>query len=224
VSQRTLGSDGARTVLANRNCETGALTNIFYGPVADYVETAVEVTRLISQVAVVRVPSDGGEENETIELMGGLATFDRPGCLASLASEGALPVELRQGRTVAFGSRFFLDRGTDVAVLDGPVRLERSADSEGEGDAISASADGMTFDVTRERATLIGNVRVTSGERESSADRFELDEEAGIAVLSGEPAFSRRGGEEVRGNRLRYDLDTNEVTAIGGIFATFELD
>jgi lipopolysaccharide export system protein LptA len=224
VSQRTLGSDGARTVLANRNCEAGVLTNIFYGPVEGFVETAVEQTTIVSQLAVVRVPSDGAEGDETIELQGGIARFDRPGCLSDVDRDGAAAVVLRQGRTIAYGSRFFLDRGTDVAVLDGPVRLERSADPNGDGDAIAASADAMTFDVTRERATLVGNVQVTSGGRESRADRFELDEEEGVAVLIGEPAFSRRGGEEVRGNRLRYDLDTNEVTAVGGIFATFTLE
>jgi lipopolysaccharide export system protein LptA len=82
----------------------------------------------------------------------------------------------------------------------------------------------MTFDVERERATLIGDVVVTSGERTSTADELELDEAAGVAILTGAPAVSRRGSDEVRGSTLRYDLETDEVVATGSVFATFELD
>jgi lipopolysaccharide export system protein LptA len=264
VSQRTAGTDGARTVLANRNCEEGVLTNVFFGPVAGYVETAFDETVLVSQVAVVRVPreragagdagstpstdaaearsddasssnaddassssaddaSSSSADDETVELFGGLVTFDRPGCIAEVDASAALPVELRQGRTTVFGERFFLDRGTDIATMDGPVSLTRAA-AEGDDRApLEATADAMTFDVEREQATLIGSVVVTSGERVSEADRLELDEAAGTAVLSGSPAVSRRGADEVRGNTLRYDLETDEVVAIGAISATFEV-
>jgi len=64
---------------------------------------------------------------------------------------------------------------------------------------------------------------VTSGERVSEADRLELDEAAGVALLTGSPAVSRRGGDEVRGNALRYDLETDEVVATGAVSATFEI-
>jgi lipopolysaccharide export system protein LptA len=272
IAQRTAGSDGARTVLANRNCEEGVLTNVFFGPVAGYVETSFDETVLLSQVAVVRVPREqaedgpaapgrgespddaaddpadpdattdaadeapaagdpadadaptGSDDDETVELYGGRVTFDRPGCIAEVDAEDALPVELRQGRTTVLGGRFFLDRGTDVATMDGPVSLTRAP---AEGDArppLEATADQMTFDVERERATLIGSVVVTSGERVSEADRLELDEAAGVALLTGSPAVSRRGPDEVRGNTLRYDLETDEVVAIGAVSATFEVE
>ena len=250
VSQRTAGADGARTVLANRNCEEGVLTNIFFGPVAGYVETAFDETVLVSQVAVVRVPreraattgddtapplddassssaddaSSSGADDETVELFGGLVTFDRPGCIAALDAAEALPVELRQGRTTVFGGRFFLDRGTDIATMDGPVSLTRAAAEGDDRPPLEATADTMSFDVEREQATLIGSVVVTSGERVSEADRLELDEAAGTAILTGSPAVSRRGADEVRGNTLRYDLETDEVVAIGAISATFEVD
>jgi lipopolysaccharide export system protein LptA len=259
VSQRTAGTDGARTVLANRNCEEGVLTNVFFGPVAGYVETAFDETVLVSQVAVVRVPREraGGDtdatpaadpsqaaaaspptddasssaddassssaDDETVELFGGLVTFDRPGCIAEVDAAEALPVELRQGRTTVLGERFFLDRGTDIATMDGPVSLTRAAAEGDDRPPLEATADAMSFDVEREQATLIGSVVVTSGERVSEADRLELDEAAGTAVLTGSPAVSRRGADEVRGNTLRYDLETDEVVAIGAISATFEV-
>ena len=268
IAQRTAGSDGARTVLANRNCEEGVLTNVFFGPVAGYVETSFEETVLLSQVAVVRVPreraaagatdaeaaadptgsadpagsgdgatpeaaadapndaadAEASGDEETVELYGGRVTFDRPGCIAEVDAEDARPVELRQGRTTVLAGRFFLDRGTDVATMDGPVALTRAPAEGDDRPPLEATADEMTFDVERERATLIGAVVVTSGERVSEADRLELDEAAGVALLTGSPAVSRRGADEVRGNALRYDLETDEVVAIGAVSATFEVD
>lgn len=236
VEQRTAGADGARTLLANRNCEPGVLTNVFFGPVPGYVVTRVDATELVSQLAVVRVPQrapdaatpadpdaatpDDGDE--TLELYGGLATFDRPGCLEAVDAQDALPVELRQGRTTITGARFFLDRGTDVATMDGPIALTRRA--EGEAPALEATADALAFDVAAERATLTGAVTITSGARVSSADRLELDEAAGVAVLTGSPAVSRRGADEVRGDVLRYDLETDDVVVLGRVSARFEVD
>ncbi len=233
VEQRATGAEGARTVLANRNCEPNVLTNLFYGPVPGFVVTRVDETVLVSQFARVRVPSpaaddassgDGGspDDDETIELLGGTATFDRPGCLETLEPEGARPIELRQGRTVVTGARFFLDRGTDLASMDGPVALTRAAADD--GPPLEATAAALTFDVGTESATLTGDVVVTSGERVSRADRLELDEEAGVALLTGSPAISRRGDDEVRGSTLRYDLETDDVVVIGGVSASFEVD
>ena len=190
---------------------------------AGYVETRFDETLLLSQIAVVRVPRAESEDDETVELYGGAATFDRPGCLADVDASDARPVELRQGRTTILGARFFLDRGTDVATFDGPVSLERAAAEGDDRPPLQATADSMTFDVETEQATLLGAVVVTSGTRVSSADRLELDEAAGVALLSGAPAVSRRGADEVRGSTLRYDLETDEVVAKGAVFATFEI-
>lgn len=258
VEQRTTGAEGARTVLANRNCEEGVLTNLFFGPVPGYVVTRFDATELTSQLAIVRVPrpaTDGGDAvaapdeaaavspeetadvapdtaaddvanepaaDETIELLGGTATFDRPGCLEAVDPRGARAVELLQGRTTVRGARFFLDRGTDVATMDGPVALTRRA--EGGGPALEATADALEFDVSDERATLTGAVTITSGDRVSTAGRLELDEVAGVAILTGSPAVSRRGPDEVRGDVLRYDLETDDVVVVGNVSASFEVD
>ncbi len=231
VEQRTTGAEGARTVLANRNCEEGVLTNLFFGPVPGYVVTRFDATELTSQLAIVRVPQpaagddlddEPASDDETVELLGGTATFDRPGCLEAVDPEGARPVELLQGRTTVRGVRFFLDRGTDVATMDGPITLTRRA--EGDGPALEATSDSLEFDVSDERATLSGAVTITSGDRVSTADRLELDEEAGVALLAGSPAISRRGSDEVRGDVLRYDLETDDVVVVGNVSATFEVD
>jgi lipopolysaccharide export system protein LptA len=219
VEQRALAAEGARSILGAGNCEEGMSVTLFYGPPPGFVLTRVDETRLTSTVALVRVPDDDGDE--TLELFGGAATIER-GCLVEVAEGDAERVVLEQGRTTVTGSRFFLDQGTDVAEMNGPVLLERRNDA---GDlALEASSSSLTFDVATERATLVGDVVVTSDERVSTAERLELDEAAGVALLTGSPAVSRRNGDEVRGATLRYDLETDDVVVTGGIQATFEID
>lgn len=220
VVQRALAADGARSILNNPNCEDGVRTNLFLGPPPGYVETTIEATRLTSAIAIVRVPD--GDDDETIELLPGRATVDRPGCLEDVEDVDAAPVTLEQGRTTVTGSRFFLEQDTDLARMDGPVALSRASDDGAV--TLEASADTLVLDVKTEVATLEGDVMVTSDDRVSRADRLELDEAAGIALLTGDPAVSIRGDEEVRGRTLRYDLETDDVVAIGAVGATFEID
>lgn len=220
VVQRALAADGARSILNNPNCEDGVRANLFFGPPPGFVETTIDATRLTSAIAVVRVPD--GDEDETIELLPGRASFDRPGCLAGVeAVEGGVVV-LEQGRTTVLGSRFWLEQDTDLARMDGPVTLSRSSDDGAV--TLEASAQTLLLDVSTEVATLEGEVVVTSDDRVTRADRLELDEDAGIAFLQGDPAVSVRGGDEVRGQTLRYDLETDDVIAIGGVEGRFEVD
>ena len=220
VVQRALASDGARTILNNPNCEPDVRTNLFVGPPPGFVETTIEASRLTSSIAIVRVPD--GDEDETIELLPGRASIDRPGCLEAIDDEDAEPVVLEQGRTLVTGSRFWLEQDTDVARMDGPVALTRR--SEDGAVTLEASADALLLDVSTDVATLAGGVVVTSDERVSRADRLELDEAAGVALLTGDPAVSVRGGEELRGRELRYDLETDDVVAVGAVGARFEID
>jgi lipopolysaccharide export system protein LptA len=220
VEQLARAADGARTILGNENCEEATRVTLFYGPAPGVVQTRVDETRLTSTVALVRVPNDEGDE--TLELFGGRATIDRRGCLEEIDGDEAELVVLEQGRTTVTGTRFFLDQGTDLADMDGPVLLERRDESGTVG--LEATSRGLTFDVATERATLVGDVVVTSDQRVSTAERLELDEAAGVALLTGSPAVSRRGSDEVRGMVLRYDLDTDDVIVTGGVEATFEID
>ncbi len=220
VVQRALASEGARSILNNPNCEPEIRTHLFVGPTPGSVETTIDATRLTSAIAIIRVPD--GDGDETIELLPGRATIDRPGCLEAIDDEDADPVVLEQGRTRMTGTRFWLEQDTDLARLDGPVALTRR--SEDDAVTLEASAASMLLDVRTEVATLEGDVVVTSDERVSRADRLELDEVAGIALMTGSPAVSIRGEEEVRGSSLRYDLETDEVIATGAVGARFEVD
>ena len=220
VVQRAVAADGARSILNNPNCEDGVRTNLFYGPSPGFVETTIDTTRLTSSIAIVRVPD--GDEDETIELLPGRASFDRPGCLEAVDEAEGGTVVLEQGRTTVTGARFWLEQDTDLARMDGPVTLSRSSDDGAV--TLEASASTLLLDVGTEVATLEGEVVVTSDDRVSRAERLELDEEAGIALLTGDPAVSTRGDDEVRGQTLRYDLETDDVVAIGGVGARFEID
>jgi lipopolysaccharide export system protein LptA len=220
VEQFGRASDGARSILANDNCEPGTRVTLFYGPPPGRVQTTFDDTRLTSTIAVVRVPD--GAEDETLELRGGRAVISRPGCLEEVDEDGAELVVLEQGRTTVTGTRFFLDQDSDVADMAGPVTLQRRG--EDGTVALEASARQLRFDIASERATLEGDVTVRSEDRESTAERLELDEAAGIAILTGQPAVSRKGQDEVRGATLRYDLDSDDVVVIGGVRATFQVD
>lgn len=224
IANFALASGGARTIGNNRNCEEGQRLTIVYGPAPGRVETRVEDALLISSLAVIRAPisAEEGSDEETLELSDAAVTFSRPGCIEVADPATDPKVVLVQGRTEVMGTRFFLDRNTDEGVMDGPVVLERTA-AEG-AEPLTASADQMLFAVGEQRATLLGNVRVTSQERVTSGTSLELDEEAGTAILEGSPARSVKGGDVLEGNRLLYYLDSDDVVVIGNVMGDLELD
>ena len=51
-----------------------------------------------------------------------------------------------------------------------------------------------------------------------------MDEEAGFAILRGNPARSRDENGVVAGQVIEYDLNSNDVVVRGGVEGTFELD
>lgn len=229
---------GARSILSLGGCLDDATleSNLFYAPgggvSARIEQDDGEPADVIAPLIVVVRPTDRGGDgdaddgdagaDETLEALDVTATFGRPPCLESTERADPPRVSLVQGRTSAVGARFFLDRETDVATMDGPVTLIRTP--EGDGDPVDADASALEYDLSTGRASLTGDVEVRSGGRESTADRLELDEEAGVATLYGSPAVSREGEDVVRGDRLIYDLETNDVVVEGGVEATFELE
>ncbi len=224
ISNLALAADGARTIGNNRNCEEGQLLTIVYGPDPGRVETRVEDALLTSTLAVIRAPleAEEGAGEESLELTDAAVSFNRPGCIETAEPAPAPRVTLVQGRTEVVGTRFFLDRNTDEGVMDGPIALERT--SEGDDGPLVAEADRMTFAVGEQRATLMGNVRVISDERVTSGLSLELDEEAGTAVLVGNPARSVRGDDVLEGNRLLYYLDSDDVVVIGNVQGDLEIE
>jgi lipopolysaccharide export system protein LptA len=237
---------GARSILDLAGCVPGeeVRSNLFYAPEGGVTarivgeDEADEPTVVEAPLVIVRRPeaAEGDAEaaegagdahgaardDETLEALDATATFGRPPCLEEVTPPAEPRVALRQGRSTATGTRFFLDRGSDEADLEGPVTLVRTP--EGDGATVEARADALRFDLDAGRSTLTGDVRVAAGERRSEAAALELDEEAGVALLTGDPAVSRLGEDEVRGSRLIYDLETNDVVVEGAVEATFELE
>jgi lipopolysaccharide export system protein LptA len=66
--------------------------------------------------------------------------------------------------------------------------------------------------VDEEKTFLEGKVILKSKCRESSADRVEYDDKKNRAILEGKPARSTGSdGSVVVGERLEYNLETNDV-------------
>lgn len=240
VTLKARSADGARFIGNNRNCEPDVTTSLFYGPPPGYVDTAVDTdTHLRSNVAVIRTPSaTGGDtggatapvtgadsdpaDQQTLELYDGTVVIGRPGCIESEERSKDAGVQLLQGRTTVSGTRFFLDQGSDVGTMDGPITLSRAAD--GSSPALDATAQSMTLNTQDKHATLQGDVQVVSEDRTTTAETLELDETAGVAVLTGSPARSVKGGDVLQGERLLYYLDSNDVVVLGSVYGELEFD
>lgn len=252
VTLMARSADGARFIGNNRNCEPDVSTSLFYGPEPGYVDTAVdERTHLRSNVAIIRTPvsaptasseddpadvsretvptdaagkreQDDPAEQQTLELYDGSLVIGRPGCIEEEDRATDASVQLVQGRTKVLGTRFFLDRGAETGTMDGPITLAREAD--GDSPSLEATADSMTLDTQDKHATLHGDVRVMSEDRTTTATTLELDEDAGVAVLTGAPARSVKGNDVLQGERLLYYLDSNDVVVLGNVYGELEFD
>ena len=106
--------------------------------------------------------------------------------------------------------------------MKGPIFLERS--KVGSGNSVTALADELIFELDTNQIVMVGDVRVQAGDRLSQADRLELNETEGIALLTGQPAMSTEGQSVIEGDRIRYYLDSNEVIVLGNIRGTFEIN
>ncbi len=223
VSNLSLGSDGAKTYLSNRNCKEGFVSNIFYGPAEGFVETLSRDAKLISSVVIIETPDNEDSENEErVELYNAQnLTFSRPRCIEE---EERLddPIRLEQGRTTILGESLILEPDNNVGDMKGPITLERAA--EGESPSLSANSDELQFDFDTDLSTLSGNVTVTSEDRVSTADVLEYDEANGVAIMRGNPARSTQGEDFVEGTVIKYFLNNNDVMVIGGINGEIEVE
>ncbi len=220
VVQNAPSAEGGEFRL-NARCEEGVRYGTIYAPAPYEVETFVNDARITSQIVIEKRP--GGREDEAqLEIFGGtLAIDDATLCPTDIAESESPDVTIFEGRTTTTGSRFNYDNTQGLGTLIGPVTLEREA--EGESPALSATSESLGIDVDQDLTTLQGGVQLTSGERVSSADTVEFDEQAGMAILRGDPAESRDGDNIVRGRVIEYDLDSNDVVVREGISASFEL-
>lgn len=223
ITQVAESATGARFILRNPNCAEDAFTSIFYAPGPGTNRTVIDGdTTLTSRLVVVREPrEEGGADQQTLELLDADVTFNRPGCIESTEPVDDPSVVLEQGRTSIVGTRFFLDQETDLGTMEGPVQVDRAA--EGDSPALEASASSLELDIDTEVSTLIGDVEIRSEDRVSQADRMELREEEGIAILTGTPARTQQDEDVVEGSVLTYYLNTNDVIVEGSVRGTIEV-
>ena len=223
ITQVAESATGARFILRNPNCAEDAFTSIFYAPPPGVNRTVIDGdTVLTSRLVVVREPrEEGGADQQTLELLDADVTFNRPGCIETTEPIAEPTVLLEQGRTTIRGARFFLDQETDLATMDGPVQVDRSA--AGDSPALTATSQSLELDIDSEVTTLVGNVEIRSEDRVSQADRMELREDEGLAILTGTPARTRQGDDVVEGSVLTYYLDTNDVIVEGNVKGTIEV-
>ena len=201
-----------------KDCEDGLRLGSFYAP-GDYrVSTTINDTLLLSNIVLVKIP-DETENEEKLELLGGSAEFTEQRCPQVDASSEAL-VRLIEGTTDILGSKFNYDNVDGISRLAGPVTLTR--DSEEQKDSLSATAGSLFFDTNEDVKVLEDGVTLEAGGRSSTAETVEWNEQAGIAILRGNPARSTLGSDVVSGDEIKYFLDSNEVEVLGAIEATFD--
>jgi hypothetical protein len=129
-------------------------------------------------------------------------------------------VEVRQGRSKAFGSELLYNNETGEASVLGPIRLERSGDKP-----LSGSANALTYNVDDETLLLFGQVRLVQKDRTTTAQSAVVREKDGVAFLYGTaqaPVSSESKDGKVRGLRLKYNLDTGDVLLLEGIEGEFQ--
>lgn len=213
--------EGAEFIPRNPRCDDDNDLGIVFAPSPGFVETLINETRITSSIALLRRPK-GTQEQEQLDLTGGVLSFNEVFCPDVTEETQAGDVTLQVGRTTIHGSQFIYDNVTGIGDLLGPVRLGREA--EGNSPALEATSQTLSYDVDADRTLLIGGVRVESDGRVSEADELDYDETGSIAVLRGSPATSRRGGEFIQGNVIIYFLDSNDVVVEGNISGEIELE
>jgi len=207
-------------------CREDENISFFYAPDPKRIETTVNNTEIRSNVVLRTQPKEGGAEAQdraVLDFFGGsLELNDETDCPRNLEREAGQRVVIVEGRTTVNGAALLYNNALGVGDMTGPVELSRRA--EGDSPALTASSSRLSFNVDDDIQTLRGGVTVESDGRTSEADVLELDEEAGFAVLRGNPARSRDEEGEVAGQVIEYDLDSNDVVVREGVEATFELD
>ncbi len=201
--------------------------SVIYDADPYFVHITIDKNVIKTRVAVVRQQENGDGE---IEAYNGSADFraeDDPECFPIVKPDPKPnTVFVEQGKTKLVGQRLKYTEDTGLAVIDGPITFERPQDK---GETLRGNSDKITVDVDNEKTFLEGGVTLRSKCRTSTADRVEYDDRANRAILFGKPAVSSSvdGKDSIKGERLEYDLDTNDVVvtaASDGVTGQFEDD
>lgn len=232
VTVQQTASDAEGGIFGNRTfdeasacAEAGEVLTTFYAPAPKRVETRLDDALVLSNVVLRRQPR-GEQDKAVLDLYGGSLAFDFDTYCPSLEPSDDAEVVLTEGRTTVRGRHLVYEnesgRGEMTGSANSPVTLERAA--EGDSPALTASALKLEFTSGEAERVFSGGVTVTSEDRVSEADSLVYDDEAGIVVLRGEPARSRRGEEFVEGRTIVYYLDSNDVLVQGGVAGEIEID
>jgi lipopolysaccharide export system protein LptA len=208
------GPDSAGLVVncAPKDDDTSRTTRVVYYDLPPYfVHVFIDKNVIRAPVVYARKKEGGDGELEAYNGTAIAQATDAEECLPQIKPEpkpGSVFVE--QGKTKLTGSRLDYTEETGIAVIQGPIVFERPQDK---GDTLRGASEKITVDVDNEKTFLEGKVTLESKCRSSSADKVEYDDTKNLAVLFGNPAISRSkdGKDEIKGERLEYDLDTNDV-------------
>jgi LptA/(LptD N-terminal domain) LPS transport protein len=127
-------------------------------------------------------------------------------------------VFVEQGKTKLTGSRLDYSQETGIAIIAGPIIFERPQ----KNDKLTGTSEKITVDVDGEKTFLEGSVILKSKCRTSSATKVEYNDKRNLAILFGKPAASIQtdaSGKqigEVKGERIEYNLETNDVIVTFG--------
>jgi lipopolysaccharide export system protein LptA len=206
--------EGLLVICTPKDDDKKQLTRTFFVDKQPYFVHVYVDKNVIRAPVVVATKEDGGDGE--LEAYNGTATLvDGDECVVNVKPDPKPgTVFVTQGKTKLTGSKLAYTQETGIAVVDGPIVFERPQSS---GSVLKGTSQKITVDVDNEKTFLEGNVKLESKCRTSVADRVEYDDKANLAVLFGKPAVSKRsdGTDEIRAERLEYNLDTNDVVLEG---------
>ena len=203
--------DGLFVICSPKDEDKEKITRFVIYDIKPYlVHITIDKNIIKAPVAFVRQKDGGDGELEAYNGTAKLLEGDEAPCLPEIkADPQPNTVFVTQGKTQLSGSRLDYSQETGLAVIAGPITFERPQDS---GDVLRGNSEKITVNVDEEKTFLEGKVILKSKCRESSADRVEYDDKKNRAILEGKPAKSTGAdGSVVIGERLEYNLETNDV-------------
>jgi lipopolysaccharide export system protein LptA len=203
--------DGLFVICSPKDEDKEKITKFVIYDVKPYlVHITIDKNIIKAPLAFVRQKDGGDGELEAYNATANLLEADDAPCLPEIKPDPKPnTVFVTQGKTQLTGSRLDYSQETGLAVIAGPITFERPQDS---GDVLRGNSEKITVNVDEEKTFLEGKVILKSKCRESSADRVEYDDKKNRAILEGKPARSTGAdGSEVVGQRLEYNLETNDV-------------
>ena len=227
VQQTATDAEGGISVTrGGSECRKNENLSFYYAPNPKRIDTKVDKTQIRSSIVLRTQPKEGGadaQDKAVLSFFGGsLGRNEETLCPQNLEREKSEKVTILEGRTTTEGSSLTYENSRGVGEMVGPVSLKRRA--AGDSPALTASSSRLSFNVDDSTQMLKGNVKVESDGRTSGAETMEIDEAAGLAVLRGNPAWSRNSEGEVKGEKIEYDIDSNDVVVTSGVQGTFTLD